>query len=124
MIRLRPLDWAALGATLLAVGLFSWLAYSGGAEEPMLYIQNQSHSWVYPLDREGSFPIPGPLGDTLVVLRNGEAFVEDSPCRDKLCVAMGRISRRGDWAACLPNRVFLRVDRRETEGEEIDAGVY
>jgi len=123
-IRPRPLDWAAVAATVLAAALFSWRAYSGEAAEPMLYIQNEAHSWVYPLDREGIFPIPGPLGTTTVVLRNGAALVEDSPCRDKLCVSMGSISRRGDWAACLPNRVFLRIDRRERGGEGIDASAY
>jgi len=123
VIKLRALDWAAIAANVLAISFFSWYAYGGAASQPMLYIQNESGSWVYPLDTDGEYRIPGPLGETLVILKNGEAHVEDSPCRDKLCVYMGSISRRGGWIACLPNRVFLRVDDREEE-DDVDASVF
>jgi len=40
--------------------------------------------------------------------------VEDSPCRDKICVLGGWISHSGEWLACLPNSVFVRVEGADT----------
>jgi hypothetical protein len=62
--------------------------------------------------------VKGPLGETVVVISGGKARVEDSPCPDKLCVHMPAISKPGQWIACLPNRVFVRV--RGSSGEKID----
>lgn len=122
MIRLRILDWAAIALSVLVVGAFSWYAYARSDEEPMLYIQGEHDSWVYPLEKNRELHIPGPLGETHVIIRDGMAYVEDSPCRDKICIYLGKISRLGDWVACLPNRVFLRI---EGKGEaEVDATVF
>jgi hypothetical protein len=66
--------------------------------------------------------VKGPIGDTVVVIRDGKAFVEDSPCPDKLCVHMPAISQAGQWIACLPNKVFVRV--RGTSEQGIDQLSY
>jgi hypothetical protein len=68
------------------------------------------------VDRRES--IKGPLGETIVIIKGGSAFVEDSPCPDKLCVHMPAVSRPGQWIACLPNRVFVRV--RGSSGQDVD----
>ncbi|HZW97842.1 MAG TPA: NusG domain II-containing protein [Bacillota bacterium] len=36
------------------------------------------------------------------------AFVE-SDCPDKVCIKSGKMSEAGDWAACLPNRMLVRI---------------
>jgi hypothetical protein len=36
-------------------------------------------------------------------------FFESSDCPDKTCVKAGKLSQNGEWTACLPNKVFLRV---------------
>jgi hypothetical protein len=54
-----------------------------------------------------------PLGEELIRIKSGEAYVETSSCPNKLCVLQGRISRPGQWIACLPNRVFLHVIGKE-----------
>lgn len=40
--------------------------------------------------------------------REGARFVS-SPCPDQVCVHAGRISRTGESAVCLPERISLRV---------------
>jgi hypothetical protein len=120
--RLRPWDICALAASA-AVSLFSFLyAYGGEAGAERLYIQDGTRTLVYSLDEEREVSAAGPLGETRIVIRGGEAAVRDSPCRDKLCVSMGRIGKRGGWIACLPNRVFLRVEGRP-QGD-VDAAAY
>ncbi len=53
--------------------------------------------------------VPGPLGKTIVVVRNGEAHVADSPCPAKICVKTGKISHTGQIIVCIPNKVIVRV---------------
>lgn len=119
---LRPLDGFAILLSLFSLGAFSWYVYGAPRGEGALYIQNEAKVWIYPLNKDREVVVPGPLGNTRVRVDHGAAFVEHSPCRDKICVHMGRISRNGEWVACLPNRVFLRID--STKEEEVDASTF
>lgn len=125
--KIRSLDAVAILLSVAVLGAFSYHVYAEGGGEALLYIQNQSKVWIYPLSKELELDIPGPLGLTHVHIRDGAAFVESSPCRDKICIHMGKISRNGEWVACLPNRVFLRVQGKTAggrTGEEVDASTF
>ncbi len=54
--------------------------------------------------------VPGPLGDTAAVIESGRARVVSSPCPNKICVGRGWLTRRGDEAVCVPNRVVLYLE--------------
>lgn len=45
----------------------------------------------------------------VIVCDGKSVYFESSDCPDKVCVATGVLSKSGEWAACLPNRVFLKV---------------
>jgi hypothetical protein len=77
---------------------------------------------VFPLDGARRVSVPGPLGDTVVEIAEGSARVLSSPCAEKTCVKSGRISRPGQWIACLPNRVFVEIRGRSRE--QVDAFSY
>jgi hypothetical protein len=45
-----------------------------------------------------------------VIVCDGEGvYFDSSNCPDLVCVNTGRLTREGEWAACLPNEVFLKV---------------
>ncbi len=48
--------------------------------------------------------------NTLAV-ENGEAYMREASCPDKLCVRQGKISREGQNIVCLPNRVSVKVEK-------------
>ena len=121
-MKLRAFDYVALGVCVAVVAAFSARAYTGRSGTGDISIEASGARWIYPLGVEKELSIPGPLGDTIVVIRNGKAFVQDSPCRDKTCVRMPPISRPGEWIACLPNRVFVRV--QGSNGQTIDGTSY
>jgi thiamine biosynthesis lipoprotein len=54
--------------------------------------------------------VKGPLGVTVVEVGRGKARITRSPCREKMCQSIGPISVAGDWAACIPNRVVIKVE--------------
>ena len=108
-MRIRVPDVLIVAFSLLVVAAVSVFAYGRGAQQSSLIIESSGDQWIYPLNVDRSIRVPGPLGETIVVISGNTAHVQDSPCRDKLCVLMGEISRPGQWAACLPNRVMVRV---------------
>ena len=46
---------------------------------------------------------------TLLVVRDGSIWVEESQCPDGLCHEMGRISKEGQTILCLPNRISIVI---------------
>ncbi|MBN1630502.1 MAG: NusG domain II-containing protein [Thermoleophilia bacterium] len=110
---LKPLDWAAAALSLAAFVLSLALTAAGGGREAVVVIEGPGRSWVYPLEAEVDVDVPGPLGVTHVHVGGGSAWVSDSPCTAKICVATGRVQRPGSWIACLPNRVFVRIEGRQ-----------
>ncbi len=50
--------------------------------------------------------VPGPLGNTLVEIRNGQVRILADPSPRQLCVRQGWIAP-GASAVCLPNRVSV-----------------
>lgn len=62
----------------------------------------------YPLSQDGVFLLNG--GSNTLVISDGEAWVSEANCPDKVCMGMGRISRTGEFIACLPNRLIITVE--------------
>jgi hypothetical protein len=108
-IQLKGLDLAALAAALAVIALVSVRAYGGRSGAAALHLRGPGREWVFPLGEDRTVTVRGPLGDTIVELRAGQARVLFSPCREQICVHTGAISRPGEWIACLPNRVFLDI---------------
>jgi hypothetical protein len=117
-MKLRLFDYLAIAVSVVLIGGFSLYAYAGRDKAGDVVIEASGQQWIYPLGVDRREAVTGPLGETIVVISGGKARVEDSPCPDKLCVHMPAISKPGQWIACLPNRVFVRV--RGSSGEKID----
>ena len=121
-MRLRFFDFVAVLASFLIIGAFSASAYAGGGQNPNVVIEASGQRWIYPLGEDRQLTVPGPLGEEIIEIRGGEAFVQSSPCPDKICIQQGRISKPGQWIACLPNKVFIRVSG--TSGDDVDLVSY
>jgi len=48
-------------------------------------------------------------GRNRLIIRNGEAWMEEADCPDKLCVHQGKISHVNDSIVCLPHRISIRI---------------
>lgn len=57
-------------------------------------------------------------GHNVIMLEGKTARVESADCRDQVCVRTGTLTRAGQVAVCLPNRVVLKL---VGETGEIDA---
>jgi len=120
----KALDWFFLAASLaLTIGT-AWWVFSPSDAPLRVEVQDEHGTSVYPLNEDREISAVGPLGVTHVDILKGQVFVHDSPCTNHVCVAMGKISRGGQYVACLPNRVFVRVTGGAADPEVPDAGVW
>ncbi|HUX50035.1 MAG TPA: NusG domain II-containing protein [Spirochaetia bacterium] len=109
-ISFRILDIVSVALAIGVAVLFSMHAYGAGSGPSEVSVQADGKDYLYPLDRNVEFKVTGPIGETTIQIRNNSVRVADSPCRDKICIAAGWLSHNGQWTACLPNRVFVRVE--------------
>jgi hypothetical protein len=123
-MRLRVLDAAIIAASAALVAASAAWAYAPGSGEARAVVKGRGGEWIYPLDEDREVRVEGPLGDTLIRIEAGAARIEDSPCPNKTCVATGAIARPGQWAACLPNGVLLRVEGGGAADGGVDASAY
>lgn len=121
-MKLRAFDYLAIILSAAVVAVAAWFAYSGRSRPGDVVVEAPGAEWIYPLSADRQLAVEGPLGATVVVISGGAARVADSPCPDKLCVAMAAVSKPGQWIACLPNRVFVRV--RGRAAEEVDDSAW
>lgn len=70
----------------------------------------------YSLDENRLIEIPGPIGTTTVRVERGRAWVESSPCPNKVCIHMGTVGREGGLIVCVPNEVIVTVGEGTPEG--------
>ncbi len=121
MLRLRILDYAIILLSLAVVSASVFWSSAGREGELRGEVEASGEVYIMPLTQNGSLVLEGPVGETRVEVADGEIFITDSDCRDKICIAMGRISGHSGWIACLPNRVFVRV---VAVNPEVDAGAF
>jgi len=72
---------------------------------------------------DGLYAVQGPLGETRIEIRDGQAIIRDSPCPQPAWHG-GWLDRRGQVSVCLPNRVVLMAQGagQSGAGQPFDAG--
>ncbi len=64
---------------------------------------------VYPLSQNREVEIESENGYNLLIIENGEAYIKEASCPDKLCMHQGKASRHGETLVCLPNKTIVTV---------------
>ena len=108
-------DFGVAVPALAAVILSFFLVYSAGNTNATVNIKGENGEWVFPVNSTETVLVRGPLGDTVIEIRNGAARITASPCSGQTCITAGAVYAPGQWAACLPNRVMLYIDKDNNE---------
>ena len=121
---MKLLDWFFLALSLaLTVGT-AWLVLAPTDAPLQVEVQTPDGTYLYPLNQDRNIEAHGPLGVTEIHLTQAKVWVHESPCTNKVCLAMGTIHESGQFVACLPNRVFVRIIGGAQDQEGPDAGVW
>lgn len=118
---LRPLDLVVFLVAAGVIVAFSLFSVERGGAGAMVEIHTESGRYLYPLEEDVELSFEGPLGVSEVRIHDGEVRFTASPCRDKICITAGELTDVGQWAACLPNRIFVTVIGVQDEAGAVDA---
>jgi hypothetical protein len=119
-IKLRLFDVVIIALALAAFSASALVIY-GGPAPSSLVISTDGEDWIYPLNEDRVVQVQGKLGLVTIAIEGGRARFLDSPCQNKLCIGAAPIGVTGDWSACLPSGVFIRVEGDVDEHDEFDA---
>lgn len=53
--------------------------------------------------------IPGKVGECVLIIKEGEAYMQEADCPNQICVHHSPISHKGESIVCLPNRVIIEI---------------
>ena len=112
---MKPYDRILLILIIILL-LISIVLFLNKKEGEFLFIKTDSGIKKYPLNQETVITVKGRIGDAQIEIKDGKARFLHSPCKKKICEKRGWISRRGDYAICIPNRVFIWIG-----GDDLDA---
>ncbi|GHV49074.1 hypothetical protein AGMMS49546_39810 [Spirochaetia bacterium] len=121
---LKPLDFVVIGVSVALTAFSAFTIYAKPQNTQQVMIQGSGQVWVFPLDAEETVTVPGPLGNTVVEIRDRQAHVVSSPCDNQTCVAAGHIEADGQWVACLPNNVFVVIEGRDDINGILDSTTW
>jgi len=114
-------DIFVIGFTLaLLPFLYSTYWNREGPAETAHIMDQSGREFTVPLSTNQQLSIEGPLGVSLVEIKDGQIRFLDSPCRGKQCVHAGWLKESGEFAACLPNRVSITVSGKDALYDSIN----
>ena len=113
------LDAALILALLLLAGALYFFLVPREAEAGAcaVVIVGGEEAARYPLSKDGVFPLNG--GTNTLVIGDGQAWLSEATCPDKICVHMGKIHMNGQMIVCLPNELIVTVEGGEDSGVDI-----
>ena len=114
---MKKRDFILIGSLLLiAVALLLVVELSRQEGAYVLVHVDGQEVGKYQLTENGTYELNG--GTNILCIENGEAYLTDAKCPDKLCVHQGKISKTNQVITCLPNKLTVTVYGAE-EGVEL-----
>jgi hypothetical protein len=101
-------------------GLFFIRSFFPSGSLVKIYADDKT-AYVLPLGEDQVVTVEGPLGSSVVEVKDGKVHMKDSPCPRKICVNQGWTDRGA--ITCLPNNVMIIVhgDEHGLHDTEYDA---
>lgn len=69
---------------------------------------------------EKYFSIPQNEHVIFHLYEDGSISFARSDCRDKICIRSGKLNTVGESAACLPNKIFIKIVSKDRGVDDID----
>ena len=110
---------------ILIISFLSWFFYQYfiSAESPkaeIYYYSKLVKTVDLGQDTERLFSIEENPNVVFHLFEDGSIRFEESDCPHQLCVKAGKISRPGEFAACLPNGIILKIVPSDNKDREVD----
>ena len=109
---------ALLGITcILFLGLFLIRQNTVNGEAVVL-VEGKEYGR-YPLAKDAVIEISGLCGVNVLTILNGEAYMSEAVCPDKVCMDFGKIHYNTEMIVCRPGGIVVVIENGDTS--ELDA---
>ena len=113
---------------ILAAGLIvSFLPLADTVGQPQVKVTVAGDTYgIYDLDEDRTVEISQETSDgttaitNVLVIHDGECWMESANCHNQICVNHGHISEPGGLIVCLPNKVVVEIVGGSEEGGGVD----
>lgn len=105
----KPGDWLTFTLGMLGVVWLFHSLWQGSAGDKVIIRSGGKIVAEASLFKDQTIPVTGPLGTSMIAIRNHRARVEADPSPRQYCVKQGWLSRSGEAAICLPNQVSVEI---------------
>jgi hypothetical protein len=119
-VRPTPADLVVVATAMLLVAAIAVLVWRPGAAPAWAEIRGTDLVMRVRLDQDGEHVVDGRLGASVIEVAGHRVRFAAAPCTNRVCIAAGWLRRTGDYAACAPNGVSVRV----TDGTAYDGIAY
>lgn len=109
MPAVKPLDLLVIAAALVLLTLLYMHYWRHADPAAMATVSTTEKTLHLSLLQDGEVDVHGPLGISRLQVKKGRIRFLSSPCPHQYCVNAGWLSRPGEVAACLPNRISVHV---------------
>lgn len=117
---LRPGDALLIGvASCLVAASLPLLWHSSPGERAVIRLDGKIFREA-PLTQTQEIHVPGPLGETRIVIEKGRARVAADPGPRQYCVRQGWLAAVGEIAICAPNRVSLAIEGAQSPYDSLN----
>jgi hypothetical protein len=109
MQHIKPGDWLTLllgGTFVVALTLKLW---NGDLADKAIIRSGGKIFREVSLSRDQKIEVPGPLGVSIVSIRDRKARIASDPSPRQYCVRQGWLQQAGEIAICLPNQVSVEL---------------
>lgn len=112
-------------AAILLISLISWIAYEIYTDDKAIKAEIYYYSELVKtvrLDKPKNYKFSIDQNPNVIfqVDENGGIAFISSDCPDKVCVKTGRLYRIGEYAACLPNGIIIKIVSEGRENDDVD----
>lgn len=121
---IKPIDLILIAVLLFGgTGFWFYTKYSTKSATAVIYVDGEIYQKIEleKVDKTYELELPCKPQATLII-ENGSVCFHKAKCADKVCINTGKLTKRGDTAACLPAGVVVTIENGEEN--EVDVLVY
>ena len=83
--------------------------------EAVVWIQGVEYAR-YPLSKDRVIELPGLLGNNVLTIEEGNAYMSTAVCPDKVCMGFGEIHYNTEMIVCLPGGIVVIIENGDASG--------
>lgn len=100
--------------------LIIYFLFYGDNNAERVAIKTPQHTYIFPINKDRAIHIDDLPYPVDVRIYKNKVYIEHTKCPLKICKEIGAIHFVGDSIICVPNRLIIKIEGRET----IDAITY